>query len=201
MVPQGETMEENLLAGLVSGLIVSLIILVFRQLWDKLIVPWFEECVYKDVHIEGRWYGLYPETSEPRQDTIMLKRHGHTVSGIVLCKNGADEGAEYSLCGSFRNLILPLTYESINKSMTDRGTITLKSIKNGEVLRGKIALYNTVTDTIDSAQIEWFRSKVELEKKIKWIKTKREEKEMAMELEKTIIHKKAVKRKSTKKAK
>lgn len=163
-------MEENLVAGLISGLVVTIFVLAFRHFWNAVIVPWFEERVYKDVRIEGKWFGLYPSSSDLRQDAIVLKRHGHSITGKIICTHGGDEGDEYSVCGSFRNMILPLAYESTDKSKTDRGTITLQCIRNGERLKGKIALYHTFEDSIIAGNIIWFRSKEDLDKVVKRIK-------------------------------
>ncbi len=137
-------MQENIISGLVSGLTVTFLVLVFRQFWHTAIIPWFEERVYKDVQIEGKWFGLYPLSRDLRQDVIVLKRHGHTITGIITCTKGGDEGDEYSVCGSFRNLLLPLTYESTDKTKTDRGSITLKCVRDGERLKGEISFYSLV---------------------------------------------------------
>lgn len=168
-------MEENLVAGLISGLIVTVFVFVFRHFWNSTIVPWFEERVYKDVRIEGKWFGFYPGTADYRQDVIVLKRHGHSIQGKMICTNGGDEGVEYSVCGSFRNMLLPLVYESTDKTATDRGTITLRCINNGEVLNGKIALYSTNRDSIISGPIVWFRKKEHLDSAVKNAKSREEE--------------------------
>jgi len=168
-------MEENLVAGLISGLVVTLLVLVFRNFWNSVIVQWFEERVYKDVRIEGKWFGYYPSSTDHRQDAIVLKRHGHTIQGKMICTNGGDEGDEYSVCGSFRNMLLPLVYESTDKAATDRGTITLRCIKNGEVLGGKIALYSTNRDSIVAGPIVWFRKKEALESAVKKAKDHEDE--------------------------
>ncbi len=156
-------MNENIIAGLVSGLVVTVFVVMFREIWISIIVPWFEERVYKDVKIEGKWFGLYPTSTDLRRDVIILKRHGHTITGTLTCTKGKDEGDEYSLSGSFRNLILPLIYESTEREKTDRGTITLRAINNGERLTGKIAYYHTDKDSISSGNIIWFRKKEQLE--------------------------------------
>ena len=167
-------MFENIIAGLVSGGVVSFLVLVVSKLWKGVIEPWFEERVYKDLHIEGKWYSLYVETGDLRQDTINIKRHGHVITGNMTCKTGQDDGEEYSLSGSFRNMLLPLTYEASDKSKSDRGTITLKSTFNGQRLRGEIAMYETRRDRIETTKVIWFRNKDELNKTIVFIKKHRE---------------------------
>jgi hypothetical protein len=167
-------MYENIVTGLVSGLVVSFTVLVIGKFWRGVVEPWFEERVYKDLHLEGKWFSLYVETGDYRQEIINLKRHGHAIIGLMTCRNGADEGEEYSLCGSFRNLLLPMTYESTDKNKSDRGTITLKSSHNGQRLIGEIAMYETRSGAIDTAQVIWFRNKDELKKTVEYIKEHRE---------------------------
>lgn len=167
-------MLENAVIGLVSGLFVSFLVLVIGKFWNKVIEPWIEERVYKDLHVEGKWYSLYVESGDYRQEIVNLKRHGHTITGIMVCKIGADDGEEYTLCGSFRNLLLPMTYESSDKNKSDRGTITLKSSHNGQRLNGEVAMYETRSDSICTARVIWFRNKDELEKTVEYIKKHRE---------------------------
>ncbi|WP_434658806.1 hypothetical protein [Sulfurimonas sp. NW9] len=167
-------MESNIIAGLVSGLIVTLFIVVFKALWDSVITPWFENRVYKDIRVEGKWFSLYPASGHFRQEIIVLKRKGHDIVGTISCQNGTDEGEQYIVRGSFRNMLLPMTYESTDNAKSDRGTITLKCIKNGERLLGKIAAYDSIDDTITTTNVIWFRSKEELIKYIDTLKDKKE---------------------------
>ncbi len=181
-------MQDSIIAGLISGLIVTLFIIIFKSLWDKIIIPWFEERIYKDAYIEGTWYSLHPDEAYFRQEIFALKRTGHNIIGTMVCVEGEDKGEEYTVEGSFRNMILPLIYESSDTSKTDRGSITLKAIRNGEVLRGKISLYNNGNDDITSATIILFKNKDELEKTVKHIKQQKE-KILKMRLEKQKLEK------------
>lgn len=168
-------MLENIVVGLVSGLVVSFLVLVIGRFWRAVIEPWFEERVYKDLHIEGKWFSLYVDAGDYRQEVVNLKRHGHAIQGNMICKTGADDGEEYSICGSFRNLLLPLTYEASDKKKSDRGTITLMSSLNGERLIGEVAMYSTSTDSIETAQVIWFRNKDDLNQTIEYIREHREQ--------------------------
>jgi hypothetical protein len=161
-------MKDNLIAGFVSGLVVTLFVVVFRSFWRSVIVPWFEDRVYKDVKIEGTWYTVNPTIVGERPETVTLKRHGHSVSGSLICNSGEDEGRIYNLHGTFRNMILTLFYESVDQECLDRGTIALRCIHNGGRFAGKMANYRDDTDMIEAKEIIWFRSKEEQGSKIKW---------------------------------
>jgi hypothetical protein len=179
-------LESNIVVGLISGLTVSFIVMVLGQLWKGMVEPWFEERVYKDLHIEGKWYSLYVNSVDFRQETINLKRHGHTITGTMMCTIGADDGEEYHICGSFRNMLLPLTYEATDKKKTDRGSITLRSTFNGERLVGKIALYETRFDEVETGQVVWFRNKNDVKEQIEYIKSHRDELDAIKEKERKV---------------
>ncbi|EGQ8093440.1 TPA: hypothetical protein I7206_22115 [Vibrio vulnificus] len=152
-------MDENIVAGLVSGLIVSFLVVIVGNIWKKIIVPWFEERVYKDVKIEGQWFSFYEGRMLGREEVIEISRHGHQIHGKLLCVSQEDHGEQYLVSGCFKNLILPLAYENGDDSKTDRGTITLKSTQSAEILKGKICYYSCYLDDVRTAEVTWFRSK------------------------------------------
>ncbi|PNM40332.1 hypothetical protein [Vibrio cholerae] len=158
-------MVENLVSGLVSGLIVVFITLVVSRIWKYIVVPWFEERVYKDVKIEGQWFSYYTGTMLGRQEVITLQRHGHEIKGTMICTNigHPDHGEQYNVHGTFKNLILPLVYENNNKLRTDRGTISLKSTYNARILKGTISFYSCPEDAIDTSPVTWYRSQEKME--------------------------------------
>lgn len=141
-------MNENIIAGLISGAVVTLFIIIFRSIWIKIIEPWFEDRVYKDAQIEGKWFTLYLTTIDNRQEVASLIRHGHEISGHLICTQGDDKGEKYIVSGSFRNMILPLIYEASDRTRSDRGTMTLMLTNNAERLIGMTANYDTQTDRI-----------------------------------------------------
>lgn len=178
-------MTDNFVAGLVSGLVVTVLVIIFRSIWLKIIVPWFEDRVYKDAHIEGTWFSLYPTLVELREEAITLQRRGHAVTGTMVCvAGGHDEGLQYKVRGSFRNMLLPLVYESKDKAKTDRGSLTLRLVRNANRMEGKIALYHSDTDTVDSWHVVWFRAKDDLERYKKIIISKKEAIDRSRRLEK-----------------
>lgn len=160
----------NVIVSVISGVGVSFILFILNRFWKNTISPWIENKVYKDLRIEGKWFGFYPGTIDYREDVINLKRNGHHIIGKLTCINGYEKGEEYIIKGSFKNLILSLTYETLDKKKTDRGTLTLMSKNNGDRLKGKIALYDNDEDIINVGNIIWFRNEKDLEKMVKLVK-------------------------------
>ena len=52
------------LIAIISGLITTFIIIVLRGIWKKIILPWYENTLYKDALIEGKWIGGFVDIDE-----------------------------------------------------------------------------------------------------------------------------------------
>ena len=156
-------MTDNIISGLISGLLVTALVFFCRSFWIKTIRPLFEECVYKDAKIEGQWFSLYPTTIDYSQEVITIQRTGHAITGSITTTNGRDRGKDFKIHGSFRNLILAVIYESDDRKRTDRGTISLKLKHNGQKLEGHVSHYADRTDDIDTSEVIWFRDREALE--------------------------------------
>lgn len=150
-----------LLTGVIAGLVTTLIIVVIRQFWQKVVSPWFEEQVYKDAHIEGRWYARSDIEGAYRDEVWELKRTGHRVSGTLTCITKVEQGKTYSFDGTFRNLILTGTYVANDTTALDRGSISLMLMANGEKLLGCSSTYYDPEHRIIPSSYECSRQPLE----------------------------------------
>src|SRR5271166_3798072 len=109
----------SLVTGIISGVIATFLIVIFAWFWRTVVEPWYENLVYKDARIEGRWgaKGIFDFLGQGRLEeefTWTLTRVGHSVKGIIVCVSGPDKGLTYDVVGTFRNLVLTATYTSQN---------------------------------------------------------------------------------------
>jgi hypothetical protein len=153
----------NISIGVIAGLLATLLTVGFRRVWISILVPWFEELVYKDAKIEGTWYGLSPDMDTERYDVISLKRNGHHVEARMTCSSSTDSGKAYCIIGSFRNLILSATYETEDFRGLDRGAMSLMLTENGNKLVGHLAYYSDPGHAINDATVIWYRDKKEFD--------------------------------------
>ena len=129
----------EMMIGVISGLVATFLALVISQLWNKIIVPWFEERIYKDAHIEGKWNAKFYFRGNKTEDFIFnIRRTSHHITGDMI---GLEDGKKYEIDGEFRNMILTLSYSSKIEYEVDRGCLTLLLIKNGKEFDGHIAYY------------------------------------------------------------
>lgn len=157
-----DSTTKSIFVGIISGISASFILLILKNLWINTLFPVIENVIYKDLKIEGKWYGIYTNTGYFRQDVIEIKRKGHNIEGTLTCISEYEKGEVYVIKGTFKNLILSLTYETQDKCKTDRGSLTLMAKNNGCLFRGKIALYENSSDAITDWNIIWFRNNADL---------------------------------------
>jgi hypothetical protein len=145
----------NLVLGVTSGLFTALLVLIIRGLWIKVLVPWFEELVYKDAKIEGQWFG-YSETVEY---SLTIERVGHKIRGQMTALTEIDKGRTWTVEGTFRNLILTAVYGATERTRIDRGGIVLMLEADGEVMSGQLAYYLGPKHAVKSSTFQICRKK------------------------------------------
>ena len=135
------TIATAIIIGVVSGLLTTFVVVVLRLMWLRIAEPWYENKVYKDAAIEGRWKAHVAFDDGSWNELWELYRTGHNVSGVVTTLNGPDEGMTFEIEGTFRNLILTGSYSAKNQAVIDRGTFTFTLVENGRKLIGHSAFY------------------------------------------------------------
>jgi len=140
---------DSLTIGIISGLITTLFIVILKSIFDKILIPWYEQRIYKDIKISGNWDAKY-EDNDYGKEIITITQIAHHISGTIITTTGEDKGNIYHFEGIFKNLILTASYSSINQTSIDRGTITLKIEDNGNKLVGFCSLYDDDSQNIKS---------------------------------------------------
>lgn len=135
--------------GIIGGIIASLIIFAFIEVWKKIILTQVTSLLYQDMMIDGEWiveadFG----DGDYRTRNLVLKQNAHKLTGVLVSTGGFDDGETYIVLGHFYNLIASLTYVSNSPNLRDRGNITLIVKQDGHVLEGYSTYYSTAKDDI-----------------------------------------------------
>ncbi|WP_413114103.1 hypothetical protein [Thaumasiovibrio sp. DFM-14] len=149
----------NIIAGIVAGLVTGILIWLFRVVWLAILKPRTEDLLYKGVRIDGLWFSELVDTSSVHKEEISVVQRGNCISGTIKTLEGQDRGSSYKFTGSFKNLILTGTYESTSKYMTDRGTFTLKLSDNGGELKGITTYVGDTNGSLTSTEYTWSSQK------------------------------------------
>lgn len=127
------TFSISLAAGIISALIATTLVIFFREFWIKILRPKFEELLYKDVLIKGVWdvekiYSAYDNKQEVKKivsRTLLIEQSGHSIKGSITSTDDIDKHEVWDISGQFNNLILTASYVARDKSVLDRGSLTL----------------------------------------------------------------------------
>lgn len=146
--------------GIFSGIVATACWFFFQMLWLDKVVPWHERRIYKDVILAEIWNCTVTLNGVEWDGTLKLCQNAHKISGVGSYTVGGVKGMSYKLQGELRNRILTLTYEASNIHSLDRGTLTLMIQENGTCLRGHMAYYEDVSDSIKSVPYKFDAEKV-----------------------------------------
>jgi hypothetical protein len=146
----------NVLIGIISGLTATAIALFIRNYWDKIIVPWHEERIYKDAKVEGAWYGkITYDDGEKENFVFNIQRKSHKIFGEMVSK---DDGKIYDFIGEFRNMIMTISYFSKSPQEIDRGCFTFLLKNNGYDLEGSCSYYSNPNHDVRATPITLTRN-------------------------------------------
>ncbi|MCR9088274.1 MAG: hypothetical protein NXH97_16190 [Rhodobacteraceae bacterium] len=135
--------------GIIGGLIASLIIFVFVEIWTKIVLPQITTLLYQDMMIDGEWFVEADfGTGDMRTRTLLIKQNAHSLTGTLVSTGGRDDGETYIIQGNFYNLIASLSYVANSPKLRDRGNITLIVKEDGHLLEGHSTYYSTDQDDI-----------------------------------------------------
>lgn len=160
-------MNSSIIIGVVSGLLASAIGLIIRNVWLNVVKPAYEDAIYKDAKIEGKWHGSHvdnygelglDEEVYGNQYIMEISRSGHAIQGSIVGTSGGDEGRVYELTGTFRNLIVAATFESKNRQYIERGCLNLMVKKNGNQLEGYYTNYEDNNHEVFASRIVFNRN-------------------------------------------
>jgi len=147
-------------AGIISSLIFTFIVFVISLLWRKAILPTWENMLYKDIRLDGKWDSIFiGDSKNEDKEIVTLNQVGHRVSGEIFCVKGPDEGRKYKFEGTFKNQILIACYWTTEKRRLDSGSFTLHLKDNGKKLQGYASYYYDNKHKIESGDYCWTRTK------------------------------------------
>lgn len=142
--------------GVVSGLFSTILVFLGAKYWNSVVIPWYEERVYKDIRIAGEWRTRGKESGEEFSETAIIKQNAHRVWGEITYRT-EDEFILYEFEGELRNLILSARYWVKGQNNLDRGTFTLMVKDNGDTLQGYYAWYMDIANEVIGDRYVWTR--------------------------------------------
>ncbi len=150
----------SLVIGVVAGVVATFLVFTLRAIWERIIMPWYEERLYQGAEIEGVWLSeiTFP-SGEINKHRMRLRRQGYNITGRSICFEGYSEGNAYDMHGTFKNLTLSCTYRIDDPRRLEQGAMVAMMLDDGKAMKGVVAFYDDKTNSILSANCEWTEEK------------------------------------------
>lgn len=150
-----DNISESIILGVVSGILTSFVIWLIIKLFQKIVLPWYQNFTYQGLKISGSWVGFYENkfnhTNDPKSSnnitrnnndpdySIHLKQKGHIIYG-TLTRNKTSAGErdikEFEFEGLFRNGDLVFYYKPKDQTRLGLGCYVMKLADDGRKFEG-----------------------------------------------------------------
>lgn len=164
------TIAGAIIWGVIAGIITSAALFMLTQLFHKVVIPWYQELVFKGIDLRGKWVAQkqYPNGILYHY-TLVLKQKAHNIRGsMTISKMNSQPGPSGGHLGDYVQgfEVNGTTWEgflTLNMASDDRRSLSfatsLLQVRNrGQTLVGHMAYRSSRVDQVDSEEITWTRS-------------------------------------------
>ena len=153
---------ESLVIGVISGIITAAVIYLLVVLFDKVLLPWYCQLLYRGVDIQGKWEeSLSLGDGKTQIVTVELSQKAHAIKGsvtVVKSTNGKIDRTEImSLEGAVKDRLFNGTIVPVDKKRVGIVTVLLEIIGDGSRMMGSTTWYDVNTAKITTKPTEWKR--------------------------------------------
>lgn len=163
------TITGALVWGVLAGILTTVLLLLLSQLFQKVVLPWYQSVVYKGIDLRGKWVAqkIFDE-GVTYYYSMLLKQNAHSLTGsmtiIKMNSQAGPPGGQEDYVQGFE--VTGVTWEgfvTLNMTSDDRRSLSfatsLLQVRNrGHNLAGHMAYRSSIVDQVDSEDITWTRS-------------------------------------------
>lgn len=155
-------MAHEIAIGVVSGILTSLVIAVVVAFFNRVVIPWYRERIYRGVILDGKWNGSMTISSITYDLQLIINQKGTNIDGAFSARtqdpNAPNKASMMNFRGEIKEGYALLNCYSIDRQDISFGSMMLKIRK--ERLSGKQIFRDLTESTIDvfSSKVEFLRA-------------------------------------------
>jgi len=134
--------------GISSSLIATLIFISLSKFFSRVVLPWYENKIYKGVRVDGKWD--LKEGQDNSESVLNLNQSGDLVSGThfhsFTLVSGGKITESYHVKGYVKDGYFFATLDPISNNIVDSGTIHMKIFKHQDKLHLKGSMSGVSAD-------------------------------------------------------
>lgn len=156
------TIYGTLFWGVVTGILTSALLFGLGVITSKIILPWYQDLVYKGVDLRGLWVNESDYAGARYRYQTSLKQNAHQLTGTTtITKSGTgqdDYVINFDVTGSTWEGFVVLNLRSTDRKTLSFATGLFKVKNRGKSLVGHLAFRSLTTDEVASEEAHWQRS-------------------------------------------
>ncbi len=130
---------ENILLGVVAGVITSILLYWFSLILIRIIIPWYQRTTYKGIDVSGEWVGKVTGTENVFWNvTLNITQNAHALVGtmttVKYIKSIEDRITSMNVSGEVWEGFVSLKCRTVSSKNLSFGSMLLKI--NDSELRG-----------------------------------------------------------------
>lgn len=164
------TITGALVWGIVAGILTSVVLLLFARIFKQILLPWYQDLVYKGVDLRGKWIAQRTGSSGITYHfTLLLSQSAHSVKGkMTVAKINAsvaqpgvqtsDYVQGFEVAGATWEGFVTINMTSDDRRSLSFSTSLLQVRSRGQKLVGHMVYRSSSVDQVESHEISWARS-------------------------------------------
>jgi hypothetical protein len=157
----------DMVLGIVSGIVTGMLIYSFSILWKRILVPWYEERVYRGLDISGEWNVKHPHPDEAdmqwaQAGVLTLRQTAHRLTGTMTLTpkdTNSNETRTFLFSGEISDRFIWAWMSHSERSRLGYAVALLEVVGDGRSLKGRQVHYDVLNDVIDTAPTEYTRQR------------------------------------------
>jgi len=153
----------NIFLSVFAGILTYIIIEILKLIFNKIIIPWYQDKIYRGFDISGIWTENHNyENMITQESEIHISQNAHNILGkISLIKKG-DDGQilgtkNFEFKGEFYNNFLNITCWNADKKQIGTHNYLMKIERDGKEMDGFKTYFDIGFGKIRSQEIFWTR--------------------------------------------
>jgi hypothetical protein len=148
--------SESIVLGIVTGLITACLIYLISKIFQRIVIPWYQELMYQGIDLSGSWE-VNPLSPHARHIFFDLSQKANLIIGTAAhsVKSETVKGDKvrtYVLKGRIKDRFIWLQGHCIDPKRLGVTSYLLESIGDGRTLRGSFSVYDIGISEIVTTQ-------------------------------------------------
>ena len=151
---------QTIVIGIVTGILTTVLLFIFKELFTKVVIPWYQELIYKGVDISGTWIYVSENDDYKCRFNLTIQQKAHNIRGFLYAtqlNDNKNSKCHFVINGKLWEGYLSLNLEAVDRKSLSFATSLFKVSAGGKQLIGDLSYRNIFEDKVVSEELDFKR--------------------------------------------